>query len=327
MFVFCGISFCDDKSVPFETVLINNVQAASSKNKKEKALKNLFYYYVNTKRYSEIISVANELLEYKLSKKERYTVYYNLALSYKKYKKYEAAIEAAQEAEYLYPKKIDIKILMGEIYTDNSLYELAVNKFKNILELDNKHVTASINLGNIYKLQRIYKQALEYYKKAMSLRENLSAEVYINAAACCKEAGSIDEAISILKNLKTQNKESSLLLADIYKNKKDFANAKDMLVPYVYGKDFDLKIYCNLAEIYIFSKNYEEAEKLLLYYKDKSKKKNVEAVDFLLAEVYYMTKENKKATKILNNILKYTKSDYIKDIVKRILKIREHKDN
>ncbi len=325
--IICGTSFAVDKNVVNEEDLLQNVQIAKSKNKKEKALKKLFYYYANIKRWDDVIAVSDDLLKYKLTKKEKYTVYYNLARAYMNNKKFESSVEAAQEAEYLYPKKIDVKMLMGDIYMDNSLYELAASKFKNVLELDDKHVTASINLGNIYKLQENYGQALEYYEKAMSLRKNLAPEVYINAAISYKEAGKTDEAIKILKNLKVQNKKSSLLLADIYKRKKKFTSAKDVLRSYVYGKDLDLEIYCNLAEIYIFSKDYGNAKKLLMYYKDKSNNKNIEAIDFLLAEVYYETGKHKKAIKIMNNILKYTTSDYIKDMVKRTLKVRKYKNN
>ncbi len=319
LFFVTDYSAASVKNVVTEEMLSYDVKTAKTKNKKEKALKNLFYYYVDNKRYDDIIEISDSLLEYKLTKKEKYNLYYNLTTAYRSKKKFEAAIEAAQEAEYLYPKKIDIKMLMGKIYTDNSLYELAANKFKSVLELDDEHVSALTNLGNVYKLQENYKQALKYYEKAMSIRKNLLVEVYVNMAVSYKEIGNRDEAINILKNLKEQNKESSLLLADIYKTKKDFAKAREALSPYVYQKDVDLEICCKQAELCLFSKDYHEAKNILLFYKDKTKKKNVEVIDFLLAEAYYMAGDKKEAIKILNNILKYTKSEYFKDTAKKVM--------
>lgn len=319
MFVCCGTSFAATNTDITEEVLIHNVQFAKTTSKKEKAFKNLFYYYSNTNNYDNMIEVSKELLNYKLSKKEKYDVYYNLARAYKTKRKFEDAIEAGQEAEYLRPKKIDIKMLMGEIYEENSLYELAVSKFKNVLELDDKHVTASIKIGNIYRLQENYKTALLYYEKAMALRQNLAADVYINAAECYKETGTPECAIEVLGNIKGKNKKASIILADIYKTRKNYLKAKAELKNYAYKKDVDIEIYCKLTELCIVSNEYEEAKKLLLYYKSKVKDKNVEIADFLIAEAYYMSGDKKTAEKIINNISKYTKSEYFKDMVKKII--------
>lgn len=321
--IICTTSFALDKTIVTEEVLVNNIKIAKTKNKKEKALKKLFYYYVNMNRWNDVINMSNDLLKCKLTEREKYTVYYNLAVAYLFNKKFEAAIDAAQEAEYLYPKKIDVKMLMGEIYRDNSLYELAITKFKDVLSLDEKHVTASINLGNIYRMQENYKEALKYYTKAIELRNNLPKDVYINTAVSYKEIGMYGEAIEVLKNVKGKNKSAALILADIYQTKQNFSKAKNTLQPYVYGRNLDLEIYCKLAELCILSKDYNEAKKLMLFYKGKTKNKNTEIVDFLLAETYYETNDKKNAVKIMNNILKYTKSNYIKDMVRKTLKIRK----
>ncbi len=315
-----GTSFTADKNAVNEDVLINNLQVAKSKNEKEKSLKELFYYYVNMKRWNDIINISEDLLKYKLTKKEKYNVYYNLAIAYMNNRRFESAIDVAREAEYLYPKKIDIKMLMGRIYRDNRLYELAIMKFKNVLDLDRGHVTALINLGDIYRILKNYKAALEYYTKAIKLRKNLAEEVYVNTAVSYKEFGKLDDAADVLKNIKGKNKSAALLLAEIYKIKQDFLKAEKILLPYVYGKEVDIEVYCKLAELYLISKNCTEAKNLLTFYKSKIKNKNVEVVDFLLAEAYYGLNERKKAMKIMDDIFKYSKSDYIKDIMEKTIK-------
>ncbi len=309
--------FCVHKENISEKILIENILQEQNKRKKLKKTKQLFNYYVNINNYDKVILVSKYLLKFNLSKKYKYFVYYNLARAYKNNKKNEYAVEAAQEAEYIYPNKIDIKMLMGEIYFDNSLYELAVTKFKQVIELDNNHVTAAVNLGNIYKRQENYKTALLYYCKAINLRKNLPVQVYIDTAVSYKETGNSEKAISILKDIREENKTAALILADIYKNKNDFVSAKKELEPYVYKKDVDTEIYCKLGEILLLAGDYENAKKLMLYYKYKSKNKNVEAIDFLLAEACYMSGEKEKTLKIINNILYYTKSDYIKEIIHR----------
>ena len=306
-----------------EAILIGNLKDAKTNSQKIKANKQLLYYYINLKDYESSIPIANELLNFKLSKKQKYNVYYNLAKSYLKLSKTEKALEVGQEAQYLYPKKLETKLLLGNIYKNNGLNELAIVKFKEALETDDDNIEALTNLGNIYNMQENYKLSLEYFEKAQKERlqnnKDLCGDDYINMAISAREIGKIEQAQYILENIKEKNKTSSLLLSDIYQTKQDFGNAIKELVPFAYQEQTDIEIYCKLAQLYLLSGQFEEAKNLLLYFKSKNNEK-VEAIDLLLVEAYHNIYKNKeRELKELNKILKYTDSEYIKKIIEKII--------
>lgn len=317
IFLFQQIIFAENNS---EADLLYNIQIAKSENKKVKAEKELFYYYTNVKYYEQVTSLANELLDHKLSKKSKYSVYYNTANAYLKLKKYELAVEMAQEAEYLYPKKLEIKLLLGNIYKDNNLHELAITQFNECLDLDYNNIEALIKLGEIYNLQENYKTSLDYYKKAEKQTTNLSITDYINMAISAKEIGLIEQAQDILENIKDRNKKASLLLVSIYRSKQEFDKAIKELTPFVYKEDTDIEIYCNLAQLYLLSKKYNEAKELLLYFKSKNENENFESIDLLMVEALYNIHGDKqKALNTLQKIYSYTKSTSIKTMIEKTI--------
>lgn len=324
LFMFQQTIFCNEKQ---ESVLIANLQSAKNKKQEKKAGFKLFQYYIDIENHEKIITVGSELLNFQLSKKQKYSVYYNLANSYLFLSKAEKSLEVGREAQYLYPKKIETKLLLGNIYKNNSLNELAIVKYKECLDLDKNNLEALTNLGNIYNLQENYKMSLEYFEKAekeaMQNNKTLSINDYINMAISAKEIGRIEQATAILENIKKKNKKSSLLLVDIYRSKQEYDKAIKTLMPFVYQKDTDIEIYCNLAQIYLLANKFNEAKDLLLYFKSENKDNN-EVIDILLIEAYHNIYHDKKRELTeLQKIYNYTDLDYIKRIIGKIIKFEQ----
>ena len=306
-----------------ESALMTILQYAKNEKQEKKANFKLLEYYMREKDYDSAITIGNELLNFKLSKKQKYNVYYDLATSYLFSDKPEKALEVGQEAQFLYPKKIETKLLLGNIYKNNSLNELAIVKFKECLDIDDDNLEALTNLGNIYNFQENYKSSLEYFEKAQTEaaqhKEELSINDYINMAISAKEIGRRDQAQAILENIKKKNKTASLLLVNIYQSKQEYDKAINTLKPFVYQNETDIEIYCNLAQMYLFSNKFNEAKDLLLYFKSKNKSNN-EVIDILLIEAYnnlYHDKE--RVLKELKKIYNYTNFDYIKRIVGKVI--------
>ena len=321
LFIFQQISFCDQTE---ESVLIKNLAAAKNKKQEKKANFKLLEYYMDNKDYESAATIG-ELLsdDFQLSKKEKYKIYYDLATSYLALSKTEKALEVGREAQYLYPKKIETKLLLGNIYKNNSLNELAIVKFKECLELDNDNLEALTNLGNIYNFQENYMASLNYFEQAEEEAKqdgkDLSIEDYINMAISAKEIGKRDQAQTILENIKKKNKKSSLLLVDIYRSKQEYDKAINTLKPFVYHKDTDIEIYCNLAQMYLLSGKPKEAKDLLLYFKSRTKEDN-EVIDILLIESYHnIYHDQDRVLKEFKKIYNYTDLDYIKRIVGKII--------
>ena len=323
-FVFQQAGYCNEAE---ESALMTILQYAKNENQEKKAYFKLLQYYINKKDYESAITIGNNLLNYKLSKKQKYNVYYNLATSYLSSDKPEKALEVGQEAQYLYPKKIDTKLLLGNIYKNNSLNELAIVKYKECLEIDNDNLEALTNLGNVYNSQENYKLSLEYFEKAEkeAVQDNteLSIDDYINMAISAKEIGRRDQAQAILENIKKKNKKSSLLLVDIYHSKQEFNKAIQTLLPFIYQNETDIEIYCNLAQIYLLSGKFNEAKDLLLYFKSRNEENN-EVIDLLLIEAYHNIYQDKeRELQELKSIYKYTNLDYIKRILGKVIKFEQ----
>lgn len=308
-----------------EQTLLGQIEKAKTNRQQVVSNRNLLSYYINQKNYEKALPICQKLLKLKLSKKQKYNLYFDIAVTFKNLGNVEDSIEYFKEAEYLYPKKIDPKIMLGKIYFENALYELAKNKFYEALQIDFKSVTATIWLADVFRIQGNFKLALEYYEKAEKLRDNLDMVVYLNMAKSAKELGLTDKAMNILEEIYKSNhsKDVSLLLAILYKEQGRFKDAEEKLSLLINNTNIkDIELYVNLASLYIFSKEYDKAEKLLSDFKNNNKSNdNREVVDLLLADVYYSLSEKETARELVKEVRQYTKSDYIKLYTEDFLKV------
>ena len=320
IFLFQQILFSDNIN---ETILIANLPTKKTSKQQKETNKEIFHYYINTKDYEKFIPIAKNLLNFKLSKKEKYNVFFNLSKAYLNINKLEDAITYALEAEYLYPKKEEIKLMLGAIYKNNNLYELAITKYKSCLYLNKNNIEALINLGYVYNFQENYKKSLDYFQKADYFlkkdKKYLSKDDYICMAKSARELGLIDQAQNILENIKNKDKRVSLLLSKIYYIKQDFKKAQEELIPFVYKDDTDIEVYCELATLYILSKQFNQAKELLFYFKSKNRNKNFEAIDFLLVEIFYNIyhKDEQKSFAKLNQTSNYANLKYIQSMIEK----------
>ena len=137
-------------------------------------------------------------------------------------------------------------------------------------------------------------------------------------AISAKEIGRRDQAQAILENITKKNKTASLLLVSIYQSKQEYDKAIATLKPFVYQKETDIEIYCNLAQMYLLSGKFNEAKDLLLYFKSKNEKN--EAIDLLLIEAYHNINHDKeRELQELKKIYNYTTLDYIKRIFGKVI--------
>ncbi|MFA7074303.1 MAG: tetratricopeptide repeat protein [Endomicrobiaceae bacterium] len=307
-----------------EQTLIEKISKAKTNKQQVLSNRNLLSYYMNQKNYEKAFPVCEQMFRLKLSKKQKYYLYMDAAVTYQNLGHVEDSIEYFKEAEYLYPKKIDPKIMLGKIYFQNALYELAKNKFYEALQIDIKSVTASIWLGDIYRVQSNFKTALEHYEYAQKLRDKLDITVYLHIAEAAKELGLTDKAVTILEKIykSDHRKDISLMLASLYKEQGRYKDAEEKLSYLINNANVkDIELYANLAALYIFSREYEKAEKLLLDFKNSNKTNdNREVIDLLLAEVYFSLSEKDAAEQLLKEVMNYTSSDYIKLHTEHFLK-------
>ena len=113
-FVFVPAGYCNDAE---ESALLTILQYAKNEKQEKKANFKLLQYYMREKNYESAITIGNQLLNSKLSKKQKYNVYYDLSNAYLLSDKPEKALEIGQEAQYLYPKKLYALYCMKKIHS------------------------------------------------------------------------------------------------------------------------------------------------------------------------------------------------------------------
>ena len=184
-------------------------------------------------------------VEYKIG-----LVYYNKMLCYRKLKDLKAVLNELSRFKELDIKdenlKLKVLIIEGNTYRDLSSFEKAKKIYDRIL----KHNSAPDNLSLVYEnyaelyySQKEYVKSLEYINLAIShaysVPPNYTVRMLLHTAKTLFALGVIDESIRYIKQ--------GLLLS-----KKIAAK----------GLDLDLSIF--LAKIYISTKEYDLAEKILI---------------------------------------------------------------
>jgi TolB-like protein/DNA-binding winged helix-turn-helix (wHTH) protein/Tfp pilus assembly protein PilF len=129
----------------------------------------------------------------------------------------EEAIAEYKRARELDPLSLDINAQFGRVYRDARRYDEAVDQCRKTLELDPNFTMAHWCLGLAYVGKKMYTDAIREFQKARAAGGcpcELAGLGYAYAVADNR-----DEALSILRQMKTQSQQSypfSCLIAEVY---------------------------------------------------------------------------------------------------------------
>ncbi len=244
----------------------------------------LYYNRAYTTALEKNISSIDNARKYSL---------FNIALCYKKMKKYDMALQHIRSLMKLKNIEEDlmdqITLLEASIYCLMNNYEKSLKHYQGLLR---KESTLKPNiLGLIYNNTAVLyrsigdiKTALHYNSLAFALKDDMSEKYASNflltSAECHRDLNKIDEAIVMLRNaINTSVKykyhevmiDAMVILCEICLDCKDFEEAESQLIIL---KDFveDNEIYSKYATVYaLLSEYYLDIENSVLckFYIDK----------------------------------------------------------
>ncbi len=215
--------------------------------------------YRKLNRYSQAIIYYRKVLDFNPGS---YEARFGLGITLKNLGKYDDALEEIK-------KSLEIKIspegyrLLGEIYFNKGIIDLAIKNFQESLLLDSSSAEAHFFLGFAYGEKGMHKEGREEIKKAIQINPAL-AQFEPNLPIELKEhKGHLEFLKEQLGVPKTSINEyqAHINLGMTYRNKGLFTEARREFEEALKLKDNDAELFAALGEVSIFLNQLEEAKK------------------------------------------------------------------
>ena len=232
-----------------EHELSQNIERASGRRQLRAAHLEIAEFFRATGRYFEAINAYRKVLEFRPPKRQRYDVYINIGKSLVGLRRYEEALQYYKEAELLYPRRADIKLIIGEFYLRMGLYYLAERKLLEALNIDPNLRVAHRHLGDIYFRQSRYDRALSHYRQ-LGYPESSYNQIIFNMARSYRIIGNTEEALVILHQALDGSKYRSDILLEIGRNhmrRRDFDSAENYFLKSALASPYNAVAHMYLA--------------------------------------------------------------------------------
>lgn len=239
--------------------------------------------YLNSERFEEAIHQFQQAIERDDSFSE---AYYNLGFALSRIGKYDAALEATKKAMEINPFYTSNRFKLGlDIYSEK-LDILVAREFTEEMEI-REEVTEGVMEEEIF--ENLFKGADKPTKKI-----NIS-EVIKRAESLYKE-NQLNEALELLGEIRqhdADNPEILILLGKIYKEKKLWGEARDVLVGLIPYNEEAVRI---LATVYIEIDEWENARNMAKIIREKDAS---DPFSYLIAARYLEHKKQYKKARYL----------------------------
>lgn len=176
-------------------------------------------------------------------------------------KNYKSACDSFHRYLKIDPKNQEVHNNLALAYMGLGDYINAEYSLKRAIELNPYYKEAWNNFANLYKQQNRYNEAIECYMQAISIDINYIDAQY-NCALLNNEIGEVKLAKNqLMKIIKEHDhKQSSLLLASIYKSEAKFDFAKEIYMQLLENHPQYLPAYNNLSSILIDQNELDQAQ-------------------------------------------------------------------
>jgi tetratricopeptide (TPR) repeat protein len=181
------------------------------------------------------------------------------------------AIAVAQDALKQNPDNVDAHRMLGRVYfsqinkgaqgqMDERALRMAIAEFQKVTGKDPKDVESWVTLGRLYAATNDSSDAEKAYNTALSLDAD-NEEALTGLALVYGNNGETDKAIEKLKAAteKNPNPRSLMILAEAYRNQKDYKNAAETGKKALEMQPDNERLAEGLANDLYFSAQYDEA--------------------------------------------------------------------
>ena len=212
---------------------------------------------------------ANALTEYQTAEKinpTNVTTRMNLGTLYQQQKNYEAAIQAYDSILRLYPNNKMAYYYKAQCLKAQGLKDAAIENYKLALNLDTNDENIKEELFEMYKQTMTTDQLLAYMYSELQ-KTPVDALATYNYAYELHKAGRLDDAISYYKQsikLNPNYPNAYINLAQVYRQKNDYATAKQTLIDAkgLFPENGDIKKHLASVEAETGSIMFSDAAKL-----------------------------------------------------------------
>jgi Tfp pilus assembly protein PilF len=159
-------------------------------------------------------------------------------------------------------EKIGYYIGMGDFYLKKNDYISAIESYNKALEIDDSDPVILLKSGEAYRLADITDEAINFYVRALKNKCS-DIRVFLGMGVVLKEKLLYEESEKYFKKALEKEKNNITALdglAYIYAEKGSYDLAIEMNKKLLLAKSND-ETKNNIAELYIFSNNFEEAGK------------------------------------------------------------------
>ncbi len=266
---------------------IVNVNSSITNQNKKRALRGqgVAYYYL--KKYEDAVKVFQEALKMNYVKELNTDIRSYLAQCFVKQEKYPEALE-------VYNALVDEEGT-ATVYAQRALVNKeagntteAKKDFEKALSLDSKNLTLYLLNYKMLIDSKDEEGANAILKKAAAIKPENKQQSYQLAEVKYYQKD-YEGALTILKDIASERKESYRLMGDVYYMEKDYKKAIDNYLLFIGDKAQTVSSTCylNLSSCYIALKEYEQAQsyvKLGLNAADKISSKELQYNEILIYE-------------------------------------------
>ncbi len=182
----------------------------------------------------------------------------NTAILYYEQRKYKDSIDMCNKALLIDPKNVLARLQKAKSFQALSMWENAIEEYKNVLKYEPENSEAQFGLAEIYSKNMPAEDAISTLKEQGI---TLSADFYANMAYTAHKNKDIEKAIKYYKiaiDANPQNKSLYINLGQIYNGRNDFAKAL------VYA-ELAKQRFPDDTEVNEFYKNVKERQSGTLY--------------------------------------------------------------
>lgn len=248
-------------------------EAITIKPNDSRYLYNLGIILLKKKNTEEAVSFFQKALDAGTTDPQ---IYRYIAESFSDLKMYDNAIASLEKAMRLRPDDVDTLNQLADLYYNHGNLSQAEDTFRKIIRItpgDSNTENARVNLGIILDDMERYGEAITEFEKALELNPK-NENAYYNLGIAYKNAGQPTKALESWRKANALNPSESKhkeAIADYYQENNYLDEAATEYEEIAKTNQFNYKVRLKLADTYFKRKQFDLAEKNLIFVLNHSK--------------------------------------------------------